>query len=100
MFILSNLLLGFAAVLGLVLTIFYWLILIRAVVSWVNPDPYNQFVQFLHKTTEPILIPIRARMPLSWKTSVDISPIIAFLAILFLKIFLVQSIIDIAYRLK
>ena len=100
MFILSNLLVAVANVFNVLLTIAYWLILIRALISWVNPDPYNPIVQFLYKTTEPILYPIRKMLPFSSGFGIDISPIIAFLAIMFLKSFLVNTILDLAIRLK
>lgn len=100
MFILSNFLFGAANVLDIVLTIAYWLILIRAIISWVNPDPYNPIVQFLYKTTEPILYPIRKILPGGLRWGIDISPIIAFLAIMFLKSFLVKSLVDVAIRLR
>ena len=99
MFILSNLLNAVARVLDVVFTIMYWLILIRALISWVNPDPYNPIVQFLYKTTEPILYPIRKLLPLDFRFGIDISPIIAFLAIFFLRSFLVQTLIDLSLRL-
>jgi YggT family protein len=99
MFALSNLLLAFAKILDIVLTILYWLILIRVLISWVNPDPYNPIVQFLYKTTEPILYPIRKILPLDFHFGIDISPIIAFLAIIFLKWFLVKTLIDLSSRL-
>ena len=100
MFVISNFLVALAHILELVLTILYWLILIRALVSWVNPDPHNQIVQFLYKATEPILYPIRRLLPFSLKFGIDISPIIAFLAIIFLKSFLVNTILDLAMRMK
>ncbi|MBL7081829.1 MAG: YggT family protein [Candidatus Omnitrophica bacterium] len=100
MFALSNLLSAFARMLDVILTLLYWLILIRALISWVNPDPYNPIVQFLYKTTEPILNPIRKLLPPSFRFGIDISPIIAFLAILFLKSFLVRTIIDLSLRLS
>jgi YggT family protein len=100
MFILSNLLTALAQILDVVFSILYWLILIRALISWVQPDPYNPIVQFLYKTTEPILYPIRKIIPLDLKFGIDISPIIAFLLILFLKSFLVRTILDLAFRLK
>lgn len=98
MFILSNLLVAMANVLNMLLTIAYWLILVRALISWVNPDPYNPIVQFLYKTTEPILYPIRKILPISF--GIDLSPIIAFLAIMFLRSFLVNTILDLSMRLK
>ena len=100
MFILSNFLIALAKILDIALTIIYWLILIRALISWVNPDPYNPIVQFLYKTTEPILYPIRKLLPLDFRFGIDLSPIIAFLAILFLKSFLVRTLIDLSSRVS
>ena len=76
-----------------------WLILIRALISWVSPDPFNHIVQFLDKTTEPILYPIRKLLPFSLRFGIDISPIIAFFAIMFLRSFLVRTLLDLAARL-
>ena len=100
MFIISNFLAALAHVLSAILTILYWLILIRALLSWVNPDPFNPVVQFLVKTTEPILTPIRRMLPLGFRFGIDISPIIAFLGIMFLKSFLVGTLLDIAMRMR
>jgi len=100
MFILSNFLLALARISDIILTILYWLILIRALISWINPDPYNPIVQFLYKTTEPILSPIRRMLPIGFRFGIDISPIIAFLAILFLRSFLVRTLIDLSSRLS
>jgi len=86
--------------LNVALGIFYWLILIRAVMSWVSPDPFNPIVQFLEKSTEPILYPIRKILPFNFRSGIDISPIIAFLAIMFLKSFLVSTLLDLAARLR
>ena len=97
MIVLGNFLIAVAQIFGIILTILYWLILIRALISWVNPDPFNPVVQFLHRSTEPILIPIRQRMP---RMAVDLSPIIAFLIIIFLKSFLVMSLMDMGARMK
>ena len=96
----SNFLVAVTHVFDVLMTILYWLILIRALISWVSPDPYNPIVQFLYKTTEPILYPIRKILPLSLRFGIDISPIIAFLAIMFLKSFLVNTLLDLAMRLK
>lgn len=100
MFVLSNFLVAVAHVLDIVLTILYWLILIRALISWVNPDPFNPIVQFLYATTDPILYPIRKLLPLSLKWGIDISPIIAFLIIIFMKSFLVGTLIDMSLRMQ
>ena len=100
MFILSNLLMTIAHILEFILSIFYWLILIRALISWVSPDPYNPVVQFLEKSTEWILSPIRKMLPHSLRMGMDLSPIIVFLAIMFLKSFLVKTLADIALRMR
>jgi len=97
MFVIGNLFIALAVVVNTILTIVYWLILIRALISWVNPDPYNAVVRFLYATTEPILEPIRRYLPYM---RIDISPIIAFLLIIFLRPFLVQSLFDLGYSLK
>ncbi|MDD5128040.1 MAG: YggT family protein [Candidatus Omnitrophica bacterium] len=74
--------------------------LIRALLSWVSPDPDNPIVQFLEKYTEPILAPIRRVLPANLKFGIDISPIIAFLAIMFIRSFLVSTLLDLAVRLR
>jgi YggT family protein len=100
MFILSNFIRALAEILGILLTIYYWLILIRALISWVNPDPYNPIVQFLYKVTEPVLYPIRKALPIGSGLGIDISPIIAFFIIIFLRSFLVRTLIEISIYLK
>ncbi len=97
MFVLANFVDALAAVVSILLTILYWLILVRALLSWVSPDPFNPLVQFLMRTTEPILEPIRRFLP---PLSIDISPIIAFFIIMFLQRFLVASLYDLALRLR
>ncbi len=99
MFILSNFLVALAQILEVVLNILSWMIIIRALLSWVNPDPYNPIVQFLNKTTEPFLIPFKRIIP-TYKIGVDLSPIFAILALLFLRYFLVNCIIDLARIIK
>ncbi len=90
MIILSNFLIAIAKVLDIVLTIFMWIVIARAVLSWVSPDPYNPIVRFIHKVTEPVLYQIRKRIPVNFG-GIDFSPIIVFLAIIFLQRFVVQS---------
>jgi len=100
MFIAANFCIAAARILEIILSIMYWLILIRALISWVNPDPHNAIVQFLYQVTEPILNPIRRLLPFTLKFGFDISAIIAFLIIIFLKSFLVNSLIGLAVRLR
>ncbi|OIO35377.1 MAG: hypothetical protein AUJ74_06440 [Candidatus Omnitrophica bacterium CG1_02_44_16] len=100
MFIVSNLLAAFAQVLDVVFTVLYWMIIVRALISWVNPDPCNPIVQFLQAVTEPILAPIRRLLPQAMRWGLDISPIIAILAVMFLKSFLVRTLLDLTQILR
>ena len=97
MFVMSNFINALAYLVSIILTVMYWLILIRALISWVSPDPFNPIVQFLHRVTEPILEPIRRLLP---SMALDISPLIAFFGIVFLQQFLVRSLYDLAMRLR
>lgn len=99
MFVLSNFLSALAVILDYLLTILNWLIIIRALLSWVSPDPYNPIVQFLYKTTEPILAPFRRVIPL-YTIGLDLSPIFALIAVWFLKLFLVRTLFTIAMRIS
>ena len=99
MFIASNLIRATAELIGLILTIFTWVLIIRALVSWVSPDPYNPIVQFLHRVTEPVLEPIRRILPMG-SMRIDLSPLIAIFLIIFLKSFLVTSLIQLAHRMN
>ena len=98
MFVLSNFLIGVAKVLDIALTLYMWIIIARAVISWVNPDPYNPIVRFLNSVTEPVLYPIRRRLPISLG-GIDFSPILVILAIIFIQAFLVKTLIEMAARL-
>ena len=98
MFVLSNFIVALAKVIDIVLTIYMWIIVFRALISWVNPDPYNQIVIFLYRVTEPVLGPIRRRLPMS-NIGIDFSPIIVILVIIFLKYFLVETMIQMATHL-
>lgn len=98
MFIASNLLVAIATILDYVLTIANWLIIVRALLSWVSPDPFNPIVQFLYKATEPILAPFRKIIPV-YNIGLDISPILALIFIWFLKLFLVKSLYAFAMRI-
>ncbi|MGD8540960.1 MAG: YggT family protein [Desulfobacteraceae bacterium] len=95
MFIIGNLLIAVATVIDYVLLFFMWIVIARAVLSWVNPDPYNPIVRFINSVTEPVLYQIRRRLPVSFG-GLDLSPIIVFLAVIFLRKFLVESLFRMA----
>ncbi len=94
----DNIIIGITKVLEIVLNIYMWVIIIRALISWVNPDPYNPIVQILTKMTEPALRPIRKLVP-PYKVGIDFSPLIAVLIIIFLKYALIQNLYRLAARL-
>ncbi len=98
MFVIGNLLLALAKVLHIVLQIYMWIIIARAILSWVNPDPYNPIVRFLYNATEPVLLAIRRRIPVFFG-GIDFTPMIVLLIIMFLDNFLVPSIAGLALRL-
>ncbi|MDX8388417.1 MAG: YggT family protein [Ghiorsea sp.] len=89
MFIIGYFLQAVAAVLSIALNIGLIVIIARAILSWVSPDPYNPIVRIINQISEPILFPIRKRVP--YFSGIDLSPIIALMLIYFLDIFLVQT---------
>ena len=98
MFILGNLIAALATILDYLLTIISWMIIIRALLSWVNPDPYNGVVRFLYGITEPMLAPFRRILP-AYSIGIDFSPIFALLTVWFIKLFLVRTLFGVAMRL-
>jgi YggT family protein len=99
MFLVANLIEAFAKILDVVLSLYTWVIIIRALLSWVNPDPYNPIVQFLYRATEPVLRPVRRWLPFG-NFGIDLSPIVVILAIMFLQYFLVPSLYQLASTLR
>jgi len=99
MFILSNLIMAIAKILSIILSIYMWVIIIRAVVSWVNPDPFNPIIRVLYQITEPVLWRMRKILPLQFG-GIDFSPFLLVLVIIFLQQFLVNSLLELAIHLR
>ena len=95
MLILANFFMAVAIVLDYALTIYMWIVIAAAVLSWVNPDPYNPIVRFLRKATEPVFYLIRKHLPVNFG-GLDLSPIIVFLGIIFIQNFVVKSLVGLA----
>ena len=95
MFVAQNFLMAVAQILDFALTAYMWIIIGRAVISWVNADPYNPIVRFLYEATEPLLGRIRRALPISMG-GIDFSPLILIMAIMFLQSFLVPTLKQIA----
>jgi YggT family protein len=78
---------------GWLLDLYSYVIIAAALITWVNPDPRNPIVQFLHRVTEPVLSPIRNLLP-PWKTGgLDLSPLIAIIAIQFIERVILPSLL-------
>lgn len=85
-----------AGLIKFILDAYMIILLARAVISWVSPDPYNPIVLFLHKVTEPVLYRVRKALPLTYSSGFDFSPLLVMLVIIFLKDFLVKTLYYIA----
>jgi YggT family protein len=95
MFVMGNLIVALAKIVDIILTLYVWIIIAQAVISWVNPDPYNPIVRFLYRVTEPVLGPVRRWLPLRGM-GIDFSPMVVILVIYFLQMFLVKTMIQFA----
>ena len=95
MFVLSNFLVAIAKILNIALSLYMWIVIGRAIISWVSPDPYNPIVKFRNAVTEPVLYPIRKKIPINLG-GIDFSPSLVILAISFLQSFLVKTLMQMA----
>lgn len=86
----SSLLNSLASVIGILLTVYMWIVVIRAVISWFSPHPHNPVVQFLAKVTDPVLYHVRRILPVTFG-GIDFSPVILILLIVFVNDFIVFS---------
>jgi YggT family protein len=100
MFVFANFLIAAASVLGMLITLYTYVIIARAIISWVNPDPYNPIVRFLYNVTEPVLYRVRRTIPFAYAGGLDFSPLIVLFALYFLQLFLVRSLQDFAVTLR
>lgn len=98
MYVLGYFFNALATVLDYALLFYMWIIIARAVLSWVSPDPYNPIVRFVHNVTEPVMSPIRRRLPIALG-GIDFSPILILLAVVFLRTFVINSLLRVAHSL-
>ncbi|OHE23594.1 MAG: hypothetical protein A2Z43_05715 [Syntrophobacterales bacterium RBG_19FT_COMBO_59_10] len=99
MFVLGNFIAAVAHIIDIALTAYMWIIIIRAILSWVNPDPYNPIVRLLYQVTEPVMAVVRRWIPLQGM-GIDLSPLIILLAIVFLQSFLVRSLLQLSHDFR
>ena len=103
MFVAGNVFTALASVLHMLLQAYIWVVIIRSLISWVNPDPWNPIVQMLTRLTDPLLEPIRRkmfRMMGYGGMGLDLSPLILIAAVYFLDFFLVGTLTDIGMRMR
>lgn len=100
MFVFSNFIVAIANILDTVLNLYSWIVIISALLSWVNPDPYNPIVRFLRGVTEPVFYRVRRLLPFTYVSGVDLSPIVVLLAVYFLRTFLVGTLIQIGLGIR
>lgn len=98
MLVFANFIRAIAQVIDIGLTVFMWMVIARAILSWVSPDPYNPIVRFINQVTDPVLYQVRKRIPTVFG-GIDVSPIIVLLGIVFLRIFIVESLVGLSMKL-
>lgn len=96
MFVIQNILLAVGNVLGALLNLYFWIVIIAAVITWVRPDPYNPIVRGLRLLTEPVFYYIRKWMPFTYRSGLDFSPLVVVLVIQLVNLIVVKSLIQFA----
>jgi YggT family protein len=91
--------LALATVLGSLLNLYWWIVFVAVLITWVNPDPYNPVVRFLRGVTEPVFYQVRRWLPFVIIGGFDLSPIIVMVVIFVLQKVVVESLQLFAYRL-
>ena len=88
-----------AQVLDMALTAYMWVVIISALLSWVNPDPYNPIVRFLRNLTEPVFWKVRKLVPFAVVGGLDLTPVLVIFAIYFVRIFVVGNLYRLAMHM-
>jgi YggT family protein len=99
-FVLRQFTVALATVLDGLLTFYMWVVIIAALLSWVNPDPRNPIVRFLYGVTEPVLYQIRRRLPFVHAGGFDLSPLVLIVGIQFAKMVVVRTLYELAMRIS
>lgn len=95
--IFGTFILSIAQLVDLILNIYTFILIGRALISWVGPDPYNPIVRFLHNATDPVLDRVRRVIPFAVYSGIDFSPIIVLLALNFIRPLIGNLLLRIAY---
>ena len=99
MFVAGDFLTTIAWIVSKLLTLYMYIVIIQALLSWVRPDPYNPIVRFINRLVEPVTYRISRIIPTRFGM-VDISPLILIALIWFLQDFLFKALVDFGGRLR
>lgn len=91
MIVIQNTLSAVALILGWLLDIYFWIVVISAIITWVRPDPYNPIVRTLRMLTEPVFYKVRKWLPFTYTSGIDFSPVLVLLAIELINRIVVKS---------
>lgn len=101
MFVLGNVLIGLARALEMALQLYIYVLIGRAIISWVNADPRNGIVRFLVMATEPPLRIVRGLLPRNLRYfPLDIAFLVLFGLVIFAQYAVVQTLLDLGARLR
>lgn len=98
--LLGNTLGAIAMVLSGLLNVYFWVVVIAAVITWVRPDPYNIIVRTLRQLTEPVFYRVRKWLPFTYTNGLDFSPIVVLAAIEIINLGLVRTLANYASQLR
>ncbi|WP_028574499.1 YggT family protein [Desulfonatronovibrio hydrogenovorans] len=96
MFVFSNFLTAIISVADTLLSLYFWIVIISALLSWVNPDPYNPIVRILRNLTEPVFYRVRTWIPFTNLGGIDLSPVVVLIGIQFIRMFIIQTLYQMA----
>lgn len=94
MLLLSNIVYGVASVLQGLLTVYFWVVIIAVLLSWVRPDPYNPIVRTLHALTEPVFYRVRKYLPFTFIGGLDLSPVVVLIVIQLMQVIVVRTLLQ------
>lgn len=100
MIIFANTLTAIAVVVGSLLKVYFWVVIISAILSWVRPDPYNPIVRTLRTLTEPVYFRVRKLLPFTYTSGIDFSPVVVLLVIELVDRIIVSSMLQYAMTLQ
>lgn len=94
MILMSNMIYGIAMVLKAILNLYFWVVIISTLLTWVRPDPYNPIVRTLNALTEPVFYRVRKWLPFTYMSGVDLSPVVVLLAIQLMEYVVIRTLMQ------